>query len=54
MVRLALVLWALMSIYWAEQVPNPAHNYIAAFFDIAAAVAVDAANTRWHQRRAAR
>jgi hypothetical protein len=54
MIRLALLLWAGVGVYWAEHgAPNPAHNYIAAFFDVAAAVVLDLLNTRWHQRKSA-
>lgn len=53
MIRIALLAWAGVSLLWSTQVPNPALNYVAALFDVAAAAAVDFLNTRWHQWRAA-
>lgn len=51
MIRLALLLWAGVSLYWAQSVPNPAINYLSALGDIAAAVGLDLVNTAWHRRK---
>lgn len=53
MIRLALLVWAGVSIAWSVDVPHPAINYLSALGDVAGAVALDVLNTYWHQWRAA-